>query len=280
MRYAYLEAGPRAGPLVLCLHGFPDHAPTWTHLLPALADAGFHAVAPWLRGYHPTSAASDGAYQAGALAADANALRAALGGDDRAAIVGHDWGAIAAYGAVNTQPERWRRVVTMAVPPLPVFQGAWRDTSQWRRSAYIALFQLPLVPEWLAVRDDAAMIDRLYARWSRHMDPPAGYLDALKATLTHPGTMSAALGYYRAMVNPLRRRARYAAEERAWKRLPRTPLLYLHGVHDGAMGVEYARRASPLLPEGSRVEILERCGHFLHLERPDEVNAHILDWLA
>src|SRR2546423_2994041 len=78
LRFAYLEAGPPDGPLALCLHGFPDSAQTWRHLLPALADAGFHAVAPWMRGYAPTPVPTDGRYQSGALVADATALHAAL----------------------------------------------------------------------------------------------------------------------------------------------------------------------------------------------------------
>jgi pimeloyl-ACP methyl ester carboxylesterase len=85
-----LEAG--SGPLALCLHGFPDTAWTWQHLLPALAGAGFRAVAPFTRGYAPTGIPADGAYQAGALVADAVALHQVLGGDGDAVLIGHDWG--------------------------------------------------------------------------------------------------------------------------------------------------------------------------------------------
>src|SRR5580693_5866297 len=95
--FGLLEAG--SGPLALCLHGFPDTAHTWKHLLPALADAGFHAVAPFMRGYAPTAIPADGAYQIGALVADAVALHEALGGDGDAVLIGHDWGAETAYGA-------------------------------------------------------------------------------------------------------------------------------------------------------------------------------------
>src|ERR1700677_5173897 len=115
--FSYLEAGPDRGPLALCLHGFPDSAHTWRHLLPALADAGYHAVAPWMRGYAPTQIPVDGRYQTGALAADACALHDVLGGDADAVIIGHDWGAAAATGAAVHEPDRWRRMVTMALPP-------------------------------------------------------------------------------------------------------------------------------------------------------------------
>src|SRR6187402_33838 len=78
--FAYLHTGPDDGPLALCLHGFPDSAHTWRHLLPALASAGYHAVAPFMRGYAPTAVPADGRYQTGALATDAIALHEALGG--------------------------------------------------------------------------------------------------------------------------------------------------------------------------------------------------------
>ena len=102
IEFAYLEDGPADGPLALCLHGFPDHAPTWSALLGDLAAAGFHAVAPWMRGYAPTAVPADGLYQTGALSLDAIALADALGpADQPAMLIGHDWGAMCAYGAVG-----------------------------------------------------------------------------------------------------------------------------------------------------------------------------------
>src|SRR5437764_3909097 len=94
--FHYLELG--AGPLVLCLHGFPDYAFTYRYLLPVLAAAGFRGVAPFMRGYAPTTAAPDGRYQSVLLAQDTVALIVALGAE-RACLVGHDWGAQATYGA-------------------------------------------------------------------------------------------------------------------------------------------------------------------------------------
>src|SRR5580698_6221743 len=106
IEFAYLEDGPEDGPLALCLHGFPDTAHTWRHLLPRLADAGFHAVAPFLRGYGPSGLAADGRYQAGIIGVDANALHAELGGDADAVLIGHDWGAMGTYAAASLAPER------------------------------------------------------------------------------------------------------------------------------------------------------------------------------
>ena len=113
--FTYLECG--SGPLALCLHGFPDSAHSWRHLLPALADAGYRAVAPFTRGYAPTSVPADGFFQTGALSADANALHATLGAGPDAVLIGHDWGAPSVYGAAASEPGRWAKVVGMAVPP-------------------------------------------------------------------------------------------------------------------------------------------------------------------
>ena len=92
--FAYLEAGPADGPLALCVHGFPDHPPTWDLLMPELAAAGYHVVAPWLRGYSPTGLAPDGNYQAASVALDTLGIADALAGDNEAVLIGHDWGAI------------------------------------------------------------------------------------------------------------------------------------------------------------------------------------------
>jgi len=81
LQFGILEAG--SGPLALCLHGFPDSARTWRYLLPALATAGRHAVAPFMRGYAPTGIPADGCFTLEALVADAVGLHNALGGDDR-----------------------------------------------------------------------------------------------------------------------------------------------------------------------------------------------------
>src|SRR3954464_10861758 len=159
LEFGVLEAG--TGPLALCLHGFPDSAHTWRHLLPALADAGYRAVAPFQRGYAPTGVPADGAYQIGALAADANALHEALGGAEDAVLIGHDWGAAATYAAAAHEPSRWRRTVAMSVPPFGAMVSSFLDYAQLRRSFYMFLFQTPL-GEAAVAADGMAFLDRLW----------------------------------------------------------------------------------------------------------------------
>ncbi len=105
----------RDRPLVVCMHGFPDSAYSWRHLMPALDGAGFRVVTPFIRGYAPSSVSTSGAYQTGASSIDACAIHDHFGGDARAALVGHDWGAPIVYGAASLEPERWSKLVAMAV---------------------------------------------------------------------------------------------------------------------------------------------------------------------
>lgn len=277
LTFAYLEAG--TGPLALCLHGFPDSAWGWRHLLPALAEAGYHAVAPFMRGYAPTEVPADGRYQTGVLGLDACALHDALGGDGDAVIIGHDWGAFATYTAAAWQPERWRRVVTAAVPPLGSMTEAFFSYDQLRRSWYMFFFQHGLA-EMAVAMDDLKFIERLWADWSPGHD---GAIDLarVKDSLRDPANLAAALGYYRATlgdgyIDP------DLADVQAAGNLPTPqPTLYLHGADDGCIGTEALKTAASYLPaEGSRIELVEDAGHFMQVERPDHVNRLIVDFLA
>jgi pimeloyl-ACP methyl ester carboxylesterase len=279
LEFGYLQAGQPGSPLALCLHGFPDSAYTWRHLLPALADQGYHAVAPFLRGYAPTQVPADGGYQLGALVADAVALHERFGADDRAVLIGHDWGAMAAYGTIAFAPERWRRAVTIAVPPLASMAAGFFDYQQLKRSFYIFLFQTPLAEAAVAA-GDLAFIGELWRDWAPGYD---GAADAARARdcLRDPDRLAAAIGYYRALLDPARRLPRYAAEQAAADAGGAgCPVLYLHGSADGCLGADLVTGAEQYLPAGSRLELVDGASHFLHLERPEQTAATILAWLA
>ena len=278
LRFECLALGDPAAPLALCLHGFPDSAWTWRHLLPALAGSGFHAVAPWLRGYAPTEVPPDGRYQTGALATDAVALHQALGGDGRAVVIGHDWGALAAYGAASLRPDLWSKVVGAALPPVPVAAARFFSYDQLRRSWYVFFFQLPLAEAGVAM-NDLALIERLWADWSPGYDAREDLAHA-KDALRGSANLEAALGYYRAMFDPARQVAELAEAQAAAGAVPPQPTLYLHGSDDGCMGAETARGAEQLLSPGSAAAFIDGAGHFLHVEKPDDVNARIVEFLT
>jgi len=277
VRFAYFEAG--SGPLALCLHGFPDSAWTWRHLLPALADAGYRAVAPFLRGYAPTAVPADGRYQTAALGLDAIALHEALGGDEQAVIIGHDWGAMATYVAANHEPERWRRVVTMAVPPAGAVAGGFLTYQQLKRSWYMFFFQHGL-SDMVVGMDDLSFIDGLWADWSPGYDASED-LPHVKDCLRDPANLQAALGYYRATLGGVGVDPDLDEVQNKGSLVTSQPTLYLHGRTDGCMGLEVAEAGSAFLTSpGSRMEVVDDAGHFLHIERPDVVNKLVLDFLA
>ena len=277
LEFAYLAAG--SGPLALCLHGYPDTAWTWRHLLPELAAAGYRAVAPFNRGYAPTSLAPDERYQAGVLGVDANSLHTALGGDGDAVLIGHDWGAMGAYAGAALAPGNWRKVVAAAVPPGPVVAAAFLDYDQLRASWYM-FFQLTPLADLVVPAGDFEFITRLWKDWSPGYDPTedvARFVESMQG----PGRIEAALGYYRQTLQPeLQDPALEAAQTGAYG-LPPQPLLYLHGRTDGCMRVEVAQTAGDVMTvPGSRAVMIDGAGHFLQLERPDVVNAEIISFLA
>ncbi len=278
LRFTALAAGPAGGRLALCLHGFPDSAMTWRHLLPELAAAGFRAVAPWMRGYAPSEVPPDGRYQTGALVADACALHEALGASSDAVLIGHDWGAIAAYGAAAFAPDRWRRLVTAAVPPTGAIGTKLLGYDQLKRSFYIWLFQTPLA-EMAVGADDLGFIDGLWRDWSPGYDA-ADDIEAVKDALRGPANLSAAIGYYRATLGTTPPDPALAAEQAATAAIAPQPTLYLHGDRDGCMGPDLAADAGSFLAAGSRVEMVADTGHFLHVEAPATVNRLIVDWAA
>lgn len=277
VEFGYLEAGN--GPLALCLHGFPDSAWTWRHLLPALADAGYRAVAPFMRGYAPTAVPADGRFQTAALGLDACALHAALDGDGDAVIIGHDWGAMATYIAANHEPERWRRVITMAVPPAGAVASGFLTYAQLKRSWYMFFFQHGLADVVVGM-NDLAFIDGLWADWSPRYDA-VDDLPHVKDALREPANLAAALGYYRATLGSVGVDPALDPVQAKGSEVTAQPTLYLHGRDDGCMGIEVAETARGFLTSpGSRMEVVDNAGHFLQLEQPDIVNRLVVDFIT
>ena len=277
---SYFAAGlDNDGPLAICLHGFPDSAHTWRHLLPRLADAGYRAVAPFLRGYAPTEVPPDGRFQTAASAMDALALRDALGGGADSVIIGHDWGAIITHIAANVRPDAFAKVVTMAVPPGNAVGVAFlSNLAQIKRSWYMFFFQHPFA-DFVVGANDLAYIDMLWADWSPGFDATEE-LALLKPSLRDPANLQAALGFYRATLGAGYNDPALQSAQDMSSTIPPQPLLYLHGRTDGCMGAEVAEFAAAELTSNARAHFVDGAGHFLHLEKPNEVNDIILSFLA
>jgi pimeloyl-ACP methyl ester carboxylesterase len=279
-----LAWGPADGRLVLCLHGFPDSADGWRLVGPRLAEAGYRVVAPFMRGYAPSGIPADRDYHVGALATDALDLHAALGAPTDAVLVGHDWGAFAANAIAAYPDSPFKTVVAMAVPPVKAISRARFGLArtirmgliQLRMSWYIIYFQLPVLPERTLHR----VIPRLWRDWSpRGTDVSADVERTLEALPTAE-RRAAAIGYYRATARPGAVAADYAELNANLQALPRIPILYLHGVEDGAMLVGYTEQLMDVLPAGSVVRTVSGAGHFLQIDRPAEVAEAILDYIG
>jgi pimeloyl-ACP methyl ester carboxylesterase len=266
-------------PLVVCMHGFPDSAHSWRHLMPVLDAAGFRVIAPFIRGYAPSTVSTTGAYQTGASAIDACALHQHFGGDDRAVLIGHDWGASIVYGAASYEADRWAKVVAMAVPPGGSMGLAFvTNTDQLKRSWYMFFFQHDLA-DLVVPANNMAFIDMIWEDWSPGYDATVD-LEHVKDALREPGHMAAALGYYRAALGDGFRSAEHLDAQNATQAIPEQPTLYLHGANDGCIGPEVAESARPMVGDHVSIELIDGVGHFLHLEAPDTVNARILEFLS
>ena len=283
LRMQALAWGPADGRLMLCLHGFPDSAHGWRRVAPLLAAAGYRVVAPFMRGYAPSGVPADGNYHVGALVSDVLDLYDALGGGPDAVLVGHDWGAFASNAVAAYPNSPFDSVVSMSIPPLAAMSQATFSAArtarmgliQLRMSWYVMYFQLPGLPERTLHR----VIPRLWRDWS---PPGADVADDVAITLAALPTAAhraAAIGYYRALVRPGSIGAPYAEFGRYLQELPCAPILYLHGTDDGAMQVGYTEQLLHALPAGSAVQTIDGAGHFLQIDRPNEVAVAILDYV-
>jgi pimeloyl-ACP methyl ester carboxylesterase len=296
------EAG--SGPLVLMIHGWPESWYSWRHQLPALAEAGYHAVAPDVRGYGRTDAPEPiEAYSMKQMVADYAGVLDALG-EKTAVIVGHDWGAPMAWTSALLHPERYRAVVGMSVPytgrppapPLTLLRAMFAETF-----FYIVYFQQPGVAEKELEADSRRSLKLiLYAGSGDATGMPgfagkpkdSGLLDGIQEPANLPAWLSEAdLDYF---ANEFKRTGfrgginRYRNMDRDWEELPALqgaritqPALFIAGEKDGVIamnpaGLETMKQNCDDLRD---VVVLPGAGHWTQQERPAEVNAALINFL-
>jgi pimeloyl-ACP methyl ester carboxylesterase len=268
-RIALLQLGQ--GPEVMLLHGFPDTAWSFLPVMRHLADAGYRATAVFLRGYAPSSLAPDDDYRVDALAADVLGVIDALDAP-RAAVVGHDWGAVAAYATAQRAPERISALVTAAVPHLRRFLAALGPRQLWR-SRYMLRYQLPGAPARFA-RGDA--LERLVAEWSPGWSFTAEDLAPVRESLREPARARALLRYYRLLPGQL---VHTPTRRRLLAPVPVAATI-VSGAQDGCIGAENFRGQEPLFPAGLQLERMADAGHFMHCERPEAFARIVMAALA
>jgi pimeloyl-ACP methyl ester carboxylesterase len=268
VRLHYAEIG--SGPLVLLLHGFPECWYMWRNVMPWLATR-FHVVAPDLRGYNRSDKPAGVAnYTLEKLSADVIGLIEELRvGDERAHLVGHDWGGVVAWYVGAYHPEHIDKLAVINAPHPGPYKRELKRIIQLFRSWYALFFQLPLFPEAVvrltlrqALRGSAAV--------------PGAFsdeaLDVYEAGLSQPGAATAMINYYRAVL-------RVAPELVRGKQIINRPTLVIWGNKDAAL--------SPRMPEGLdewvpgvRVERVEESGHWVPEEKPRVVTDLLMGFLS
>ncbi len=289
------EAGERGNPVVVLAHGFPELAYSWRHQIPALAAAGYHVLAPDQRGYGGSSrpeAIED--YTIAELTADIAGLLDDVGAE-RAVLVGHDWGSPVVTNFPLFYPDRVAGVAALSVPPVP--RASAPPTQIWRQIFgdnffYILYFQEPGVADAALNADPRASLQRMVA-----LQGFGGPVDEMteQPLPPLPDWMSAEEfdQYARAFeqtgfTGPLNW---YRNFDRNWEitdpaagNLAATtitaPLLFLAGSADPVLGFTPRDRVTEVATGGYREVMLDGAGHWLQQERPDEVNAALLEFLG
>lgn len=297
------EAGEPGAPVVVLLHGFPELAHSWRHQVRALADAGFHVLAPDQRGYgdsdKPTAVE---AYAVDQLVGDVVGLLDAVGADD-AAVVGHDFGAVVAWAAPLLAPHRFSAVVGVSLPPVP--RPRIPTTQAFRKVFgdhffYILYFQQPGPADNELARDPATTLRKLFATPPAHDEAaarrmlapgPAGFLDRIPEPGGLPDWLDEAdfevyvdafaRGGFTAPLNW------YRCFDRNWELTAHTPAatievpaLFIGGAADATLTYTPRDRASEVVSGPYREVVLDGAGHWLTEERPDELSRLLVEFLA
>lgn len=279
VRLHAVTAGPKDGPLVLLLHGFPEFWYAWRHQLPALAAAGYRVIAPDLRGYNCSEKPSGvDAYHLDELVGDVADLVAAFD-RDRAHVVGHDWGGLIAWQAAIDRPDVVDRLAALNAPHPSAYERALRTSpTQVLRSWYVGVAQLPALPEAAMRARDFALLERLLRTGPTRSD---AFIDTdvarYKRALGRPGALTAALNYYRSI-----------ARRNAWLTVTRggvgdlpvgAPTLLVWGERDDALSVSLTEGLDRWVPD-CRVERLPEASHWVQADAPERVTDLLLSHLT
>ena len=265
-----VEAG--RGPLVVLLHGFPEFWWSWRLQIPALAAAGFHVVAPDLRGYNlsdrPPNVADYGLEH---LAADVAGVIRAMG-ETKAHVVGHDWGGAVAWAFAMAYPEMLDRLAILNVPHPVRMEGALLSSPrQIAKSWYMFFFQLPRLPERFLRSNDYANLRRSL-RSGRGRDVPESEIQPYVDAARRAEGLRGGIDYYRAAIRAV------VSRTLPPPRVIDAPVLVIWGQKDTFLGQELAEPPARWV-KNARVEYLPNASHWVQLDEPERVNALLAGFL-
>jgi len=259
------------GPLIVLLHGFPELWYSWRRQIPFLAEHGYTVIAPDLRGYNDTDKPRSG-YDIPTLIRDIARLIIGVG-HEKAILVGHDWGGALAWAFAMRYPAMTERLIVMNAPHPAAFLREMRTFKQLRKSWYIFAFQIPWLPEYILLRNNANEIGRILlgAAVQKWVFPPEEIAKYQQA-MSKPGAMTAALNYYR---QSFRRGPRAYA---GGKVHVSTPTLLIWGEQDIALGIELTYGLEKWI-DNLQIKRIPDSGHWVQQEQADKVNQYMLDFL-
>ena len=257
LTFDVLDAGPSDGEPVVLLHGFPQDSAAWRQVAPTLHEHGLRTLAPDQRGYSPMARPRGRApYRLRETTADVLALLDAAG-LETAHVVGHDWGGIVAWALGAWHPERLRTLTAISVPHPAAMAKAMVISDQALRSYYMAVFQLPVLPERLMLAGGGAALRRTL----RNSGLPDESADHYVARMQEPGALSAALGWYRAIPFGVRDTVGTV----------RVPTLHLWSTGDTFLGRAAIDATAQFVDAPYRLEVLDDLPHWIPELAPDRV---------
>lgn len=261
--------------LVLCLHGFPESSLSWRHQMTSLAHTGYRVWAPDLRGYGGTTRpAGRDAYRLETLLDDVNAL-IDISKARRVILVGHDWGGVIAWYYAMRRPEKLEALIVLNGPHPACFEREIRQWRQLRRSWYMAVFQLPWLPEAVLAAGGAHLIGAIFERMRVSSEClPNDLVRRYRQQACEPGALTAMLNYYRAAICG----GGAARQQTMGYPAIDLPTLVIWGLHDQALAKQNLDGLEKFVTDLT-VVTLEQSGHFVHHDEPQRVTDEILGWL-
>ena len=259
------------GPLIVLLHGFPEFWYSWRYQIPFLAEHAYTVVAPDLRGYNETDKPRKG-YDIPTLLRDIEGLVKGLG-QQKASIVGHDWGGVLAWAFAMNYPEMTERLIVLNAPHPAAMMREMRTLKQLRKSWYVFAFQIPWLPEYMLGRNNANEIGRMLrgAALQKSVfthEVTAKYQEAM----SKPGALKAAISYYRQLF------WRWPLSFKSYEVQIKAPTLLIWGEQDIALGIELTTGLARWVND-IQIKRIPDSGHWVQQEQPEKVNQYMLDFL-